>query len=140
MARYLGKNVSSLLESRPFEQWPVERTVDSDADPPEIGYIFEGCGLQVSCDLDERVQSVFLEAEEHDGFVLSEVPFGHNRDQVLERFGSPSKSGEGTSHSVLGDFGPWDRFPCPDYVVHVQYKVGAEGIEMITLMRSDVAP
>jgi hypothetical protein len=140
MAQYLGENVSGLLESAPFKRWPVERALDNDSDPPVIGYTFEGCGLEISCDLDERVRSIFLEAQEHDGFVLSEVPFGHNRDQVLKRFGSPSISGESVSHPVLGDFGPWDRFTGPHYTVHVQYRVSCEAIERITLMRNDVVP
>jgi len=140
MAEYLGKNVDCLLQSAPFKQWPVKRAVDSDADPPVIGYVFEGCGLQLNCDMDGRVRSIFLEAEEHDGYIMSEVQLDSSRERVIELFGTPSKSGGSTSHPVLGDLGPWDRFRRPGYTVHVEYRIGSEGIEKITLMRNDVAP
>jgi hypothetical protein len=107
MAKYLGKPASLLLEAEPFRDWPVERTVDDDSDPPDVGYIFVDCGLQLICDReDERISSIFLEAEAHAGTVLSEAPFHLRRDEALARFGSPSKSGEGFSHPTLGEFGP----------------------------------
>jgi hypothetical protein len=141
LARYLGQNASCLLEAEPFKNWPVERSVDDDSDPPDVEYTFVGCGLELNCDReDERVRSIFLEAEAHAGTVLSEVPFHLRRHEVLARFGSPSKSGEGFSDPILGDFGPWDRFRSPEYAVHVQYKAGSDSIEMITLMRNDVVP
>jgi len=141
MSQFLGGPASSLLKAAPFTDWPVERSVDDDADPPLVGYIFEGCGLQLNCDReDESVRSVFLEAEQHAGTLLSEVPFTSSREQVLSRFGTPSKSGERVSDPILGDFGPWDRFQGPDYTVHVQYRVESDGVEKITLMRNDVAP
>ena len=141
MSEFLGKPVSSLLEAEPFKSWPVERWVDDDADPPEVGYIFEGCGLQLSCDREpELVHSIFVEAEEHAGLVLSDVPFNQSREQVLARFGPPSRSGERVTDPILGKFGPWGRFRRPEYSVHVQYKLESDTISMITLMRNDVAP
>lgn len=141
MADYLGRDVSRLLEAEPFKHWPVEYFVDDDADPPVAGYIFLGCGLQINCDRgDERVRSLFLEKEEHDGEVLSELPFKQDRARVLARMGTPSKSGAGFSNPILGDFGPWDRFRRSDFTVHVQYTTDSEAIEKITLMRNDVVP
>jgi hypothetical protein len=141
MTEFLGKPASSLLEAEPFKSWVVERWVDDDADPPVVGYIFEGRGLQLNCDHEhELVRSVFLEAEQHPEIVLSEVPFNHSRAQVLVRFGSPSRSGERVSDPILGEFGPWDRFQLPEYTVHVQYEVESDTIAKITLMRNDVTP
>jgi hypothetical protein len=140
-ANYLGQKASCLLEAEPFKNWPIKRSVDDDSDPPEVRYSFVNCGLRFNCDRhDERVNSLFLEAEEHAGTILSEVPFHLRRDEVLARFGSPSKCGEGFSHPVLGDYGPWDRFQGPQYTVHVQYKACFDSIEKITLMRNDVVP
>ena len=94
MAKYLGQTASCLLEAEPFNNWPVERSVDDDSDPQEVGYTFVGCGLAIKCDRhDERITSLFMEAESHAGTVLSEVPFCLRRDEVLARFGSPSKTG-----------------------------------------------
>jgi hypothetical protein len=93
MAEYLGKRASCLLEAEPFINWPIEREVDDDSDPPEVRYVFENCGLQFNCDRDdERIGSIFLETEVHGETVLSEVPFHLHRNEVLARFGSPSKS------------------------------------------------
>jgi hypothetical protein len=115
--------------------------VEDDSDPPFVGYVFVGCGLQITCDCeDERVRSLFVESEAHGGTDLSEVPFHLRRDEVLARFGLPSKSGKGFTDPILGDFGPWDRFQGPGYTVHFQYKVASDSIEKITLMRNDVVP
>ena len=141
LTKYLGRKASCLLSAEPFKNWPVQRWVDNESDPPIVNYSFVGCGLQLNCDCEpENVRSLFLEKESYAGTVLSEVPFNLRKDQVLARFGSPSKSGDRTSHPILGDFGPWDRFQLPEYIVHVQYKLDSDGIEKITLMRSDVAP
>ena len=119
----------------------MEYSLDNDSDPPEVRFEFVGCGLALNCDReDERINSIFLETEEHAGTVLSEVPFHLSRDEVLERFGSPSKSGKAMSDPILGKYGPWDRFKGPEYTVHVQYKVDSDSIEKITLMRNDVVP
>ncbi len=141
LARFLGQKASCLLSAEPFKNWPIERSVDDESDPPEVRYSFVDCGLRFNCDRhDERINCLFLEAESHDGTVLSEVSFRLRRDEVLARFGSPSRSGEGFSHPVLGDFGSWDRFQGHKYTVHVQYQVDSEGIAKITLMRNDVVP
>jgi len=100
-----------------------------------------GCGLELNCDReDEKIRYTFLEAETHAGAVISEVPFQLCRDEVLARFGSPSKSGGPVSHPILGNLGPWDRFQGQEYTIHVQYTVSSNSIERITLMRNDVAP
>jgi hypothetical protein len=141
LAKYLGQNASRLLEAEPFKNWPLKCVVDDDSDPPEVRYVFVGCGLQLNCDReDERINCLFLEAETHAGAIISEVPFHLRRDEVLAHFGSSSKSGGPVSHPILGNFGSWDRFQGPEFTVHVQYKVGSDSIERITLMRNDVAP
>lgn len=141
LAKYLGQKASHLLDTEPFKNWSLERIVYDDSDRPEVRYVFVGCGLELNCDReDDRIRCLFLETETHAGTVISEVPFQLSREEVLAHFGSPSKSGVPISHPVLGKFGPWDRFQGPEYTVHVQYKVGSDSIEMITLMRNDVAP
>lgn len=122
LADILGQEASRLLRVEPFDKWPVKRVVDDAADPPSIGYVFEGCGLQLTCDRhDERVRSVFAERETHGGAVLSEVSFDLCRDEVRKRYGSPVESGKGFSHPILGDFGAWDRFRRSGFTLHVQY-------------------
>ena len=141
MARFIGQESSILLGEEPFKNWPIERSVDDESDPPEVRYSFVNCGLRFNCDRhEERIVCLFLEAAEHAGIVLSEIPFYLCRDEVLARLGSPSKSGEAFSHPVLGEFGLWDRFRYPLYTIHVQYKARSDSISMITLMRNDIVP
>lgn len=141
MAKFLGLNVNSFLDVQPFENWPVERSVDDDSDPPEVRFVFPDCGLALICDReDERINTIFLEAEKYAGTVLSEVSFHLGRDEVHERFGSPSKRGNAMSDPILGEYGPWDRFDGPNYTVHIQFNVDSDSIKMITLMRNDVVP
>ncbi|MEQ1737039.1 MAG: hypothetical protein ABL886_11630 [Rhodoglobus sp.] len=104
----------------------------------EIWYEFVGAGVEVICDEDESIRTIFLHAGAD--VSLSELPFGCTREQVLERFGPPSKSGDGTQDPVLGASGAWDRFNVGPVTVHVQYRLKANGIQMITLMRSDRVP
>ncbi len=141
MSEFLGKPASKLVEAEPFKSWPVERWVDDDSDPPLVGYEFQDCGLQLNCDREhETVRSVFLETDKHEQFVLSEIPFTENRQQLMKRLGMPSKSGERTSHPILGNFGPWDRFQATNYTIHVQFELESDTIAKITLMRNDATP
>jgi hypothetical protein len=140
MAEHLGKHISSMLQSEPFKNWAVERSTEDDLDEQRIFYVFTGRSLYVECDRDERVCTLFMRAEECEGFTLSEIPFALDRKQLLERLGSPSKSGASISDPVLGSQGAWDRFTRPHYVVHVQYQTERDAIYMITLMRPDVVP
>lgn len=141
IAKYLGRKVSCLLEAEPFKNWPVERRVDDDCDPPVVGYTFRNCGLQLNCDReDESVTCLFLEAEEYAGTLLSEVSFDLSRKEVLAQLGVPSESGSPHSDPILGDYGPWDLFSGPEYTIHVEYRVDSDRIRMITLMRNDVVP
>jgi len=141
VAKYLGQRSRSLLCADPYKHWPVERLVDNDADPPYVGYTFVGCGLQVLCDIeDEVINTLFLESDTHDGTVLSAIPFSLSRDDVIDRFGPPTASGEPMFHPILGNFGPWDRFDQDEYAVHIQYSLARPRIEKVSLMRNDVVP
>lgn len=142
MLKYIGSHVSRILESEPFNNWPVERTVEEDLDEARIDYIFDGHGMSVICDDDENVTTVFLFADEYGGFCepLFEVPLSFGRKEVLAHFGTPAKSGEARSDPILGEYGSWDRFSRPGLAIHVEYRPDADAISKITLMRSDVVP
>jgi hypothetical protein len=139
---YLGAHASIMLIDEPFRGWVVERSLNEDLDPPIIHYVFPERGLELRCDDDERISVIFLRADENDTFddSLIEPSFSWNRKQVLRHFGSPSKSGDKSSHPVLGDSGAWDRFAMPLYSVRFEYKMDSAGIRKITFMRNDVIP
>lgn len=138
ITEYLGEVASSLLAEEPFSSWPVERVLEKELPEPRVYYIFKTHGLELRCDEEERVNTIFLRTDEYDDFKL--IPFSWGRQMVLEYFGSPSKSGNKLSDPVLGDFGAWDRFTLPKYTVHVEYRIESEGIKRITLMCADAVP
>ena len=142
MTEFLGSHVSKILESEPFKNWPVERSVDDDLDERIIHYVFNEHGLELRCDADENVSTIFLHSEEYNGFdeSISRIPFSLRREEVLERFGTPSKRGDKTSDPILGVCGAWDRFPRPNSAIHVEYRPDADEIKKITLIRGDVVP
>jgi hypothetical protein len=122
LAGYLGRNVGELLRSEPFSGWSVVRSVENDS-RPEVWYEFEGHGVEVKCDGDEWIRTMFLHRG-GDGESLIDVPFAMSRSQVLERFGSPEKSGGSLRFPGIGDRGAWDLFALPEGVLHIQYGVG----------------
>ena len=122
---YLGGHVSTLLAEEPFNNWPFKRSIPDDPGEKAIYYTFGGHGLQLLCDADETIVSIFVLSEGP----FSEVPFSSRREEVLERFGTPSKSGP-----------KWDRFSRPHSTIHISYRADADAIKLITLMHPDVVP
>jgi hypothetical protein len=138
LAKYLGVHVSRLLASEPFSGWPLRRSLEDDLPEKEVWYEFEDHGVQVICDEDESIRTIFLHAGVDES--LSEISFALRRKEVLARFGAPSKSGAATRHPVLSESGAWDRFILGTMTIHVQYRVDSDEIDMITLMRPDAVP
>ncbi len=138
LARFLGAHVRDLFAISPFSGWAFTRSVEEELPKKEIWYEFEGHGVEVICDVDERIRSIFL--HRGDGEAISEVAFSLNRREVLSRFGSPSKSGSAVRIPALGDKGGWDRFKLPAGSIHIQYRLDRDEIELITLMRRDAEP
>jgi hypothetical protein len=139
---YLGCQTSIMLSDYPFKSWIVERSVEGDLDPPIIHYLFPGRGLELRCDDDEKISVIFLYFDKYGGFDedLIGPSFSWKREQVIECFGSPEKSAQKSSHPILGEYGAWDRFVMPGYVVRFEYGTDFEGVKKITYMRNDVVP
>ncbi len=144
MTDFLGEPVSKMLETDPFRSWAVQRIVENDSDEPLVQYIFEDRGLEVQCDGDDHVETIFMYSAKYGGFdeSLLDFSFADSREQVLYHLGTPSRSGEKTSDPILGESGAWDRFDYtePDLSAHFQYNLVGQGISMFTLMRGDVVP
>ena len=136
------QEASTLLADEPFGRWPLEKSFETDLEEPLIDYVFPQNGMDFVCGSDDRVQTIFLHADGSRYFKdgVDDLPFSSGRRQVIDRLGSPTESGGNVSHPVLGDYGPWDRFARPGYVIHVQYRPDADEIGLITLTRSDVVP
>src|SRR5688572_27197956 len=135
LANYLGSPASTMLSQAPFKSWPVEKSFEYDLEEPIIHYVFPMHGLELRCDREDKISTIFLYSDQLNGFdeSLLDAPFSLNRQQAMERFGSPSKSGGKISDPILGEYGPWDRFAQPGYTLHFQYRLDADCIEKITL-------
>ncbi|MEM7248717.1 MAG: hypothetical protein AAF533_25530 [Acidobacteriota bacterium] len=138
LAEYLGRPAAALLEAEPFCAWGVRRTVDGGQPSTEVRYELEGDHVELLCDQDESVRSIFLRPGVDES--LSEISFSSRREAVRERFGVPETSGEPHHDPILGDYGAWDRFDMGLAAIHFQYRPDSDGIAMITLMRPDVVP
>jgi hypothetical protein len=142
LANYLGSEASTLLANAPFKDWSFEKSFENDLEEPLIDYVFPHNGMDFVCDAEDKVETIFLYADESRCFKegVEDLPFTSGRREVIARLGCPSKSGGRLSDPLLGESGPWDRFARSGYVIHVQYRPDADVINQITLMRADVVP
>lgn len=140
MTDYLGIHITIFLQQEPFTNWPVERSIEDDLDEQIIHYVFAEHGLELRCDCEDRISVIFLYADDYNGFdqSLLEIPF--SRSEVLEGFGTPTKSGLKVSDPILGEYGAWDRFTRSGHTIHVEYCVDSDRIKKLTLMRNDTVP
>jgi hypothetical protein len=142
LANYLGNDISLILADLPFKNWTFNKSYENDLEEPRIDYIFPQNGMDLICDADDRLTTIFLYADETRCFKedLLDLPFSLTRKQVIECLGPPSKSGGPINDPVLGECGSWDRFARSEYSIHVEFRVDADRIKMVTLMRADVVP
>lgn len=131
-----------LLAEAPFKNWTFEKSFENDLDEPLIDYVFLENGVDFVCDGEDKLATIFLYSDGARCFQegLRDLPFASTRREVIQRLGSPSKSGGKHSDPILGDYGPWDRFARSAYSIHVEYALDADAISTITLMRADVVP
>jgi hypothetical protein len=142
LENYLGNHVSRILEVLPFKNWRVDRSLEEDLAEPIIQYVFTDHGLELRCDKEEKILSIFLDADAVDGYSASivEIPFSNSRKEVLVRFGIPSKSGAGMVDPILGAYGAWDRFTLPNHTLHIEYRATSDCIKRITFMVNEITP
>ena len=142
LANYLGREASTLLADAPFKHWSFEKSLETDLEEPLIYYVFAQDGMDFVCDAEDKVQTIFLHSDESRSFTegVDDLPFTSSRREVIARLGSSSESGGPTSDPVLDEYGRWDRFARAGYAIHVEYRLDADVINKITLMRADVVP
>lgn len=138
LVNYLGKSISALLEVPPYSSWEYERTVDDHLPDLQIDYVCEEEGLEIQCDSDGRIRSVFLTSADLIHREL-DLPLQSERSDVLASFSTPSKSGGPCESDLLGEYGEWDRYDDRHRSLHIEYCPNSVRIRMVTLMRFDVA-
>lgn len=142
LAGYLGGTSVEMFSDPPFRGWTFNISVEEDLPRPLIDYVFPENGLDVTCDEEGRVRSIFIYADKSRNFSENIVgfSFSHNRNEVISLLGSPSKSGKAINDPILGVYGAWDRFSFPGYSIHIEYSIDAVKINKVTLMRADAVP
>jgi len=106
-------------------------------DKKEYYYCFTQAGIELICDRQDRITTVFIYAgDEHHGRYIGNLPrnlrFSDSRAEVSQKLGMPSMSGGGTKR-MIGKVPIWDKYYLPTYALHVEY--GTNGtITQITLM------
>lgn len=142
LANYLGKEALILLADAPFRNWTFEKSFERDVERPRVDYVFTQEGMDFVCDGDDKVRTIFLYFDGVRFFRggVQDLPVTFSRQQVIAYLGLPSKSGGKISDPILGKYGAWDRFTRTGYVIHIEYRLDADAINKITLMRADVVP
>ena len=142
LAKYLGKPSEYLLAEPPFNRWEWKKSVETSLPEPVTDYVFPNNGMDFVCDVLRLIRTIFVYNKNERRFheELVDLPFRLNRQQVLDRQGIPSKSGERVVDSILGEYGAWDRFENDNFALHVQYDLDGSSIQQITLIRPDAVP
>jgi hypothetical protein len=136
IAEFLGSKVSDFLAQRPFSEWRVEQ--EDFVEIETSGYIFNEHHLELSCNSDGRIQSIFAERGFDENFL--DIPFTFERPQVLERFGQPTRSGAPKVDDAKRESVPWDLFLLPTHAVHIEYESDGGTVRRITFMELDQVP
>ncbi len=141
VSKYLGCKSSAILADEFFQDWKVRKIERHDGDSHRNDYAFSRRGVSFISDGDDVITAIFFSCKASPPFAsgFDDLPFSFGRLEVRDRFGEPSGSREKFYDPILGEYGGWDRFNFPNYVLHVQYFSERDNIELITLMRPDAA-
>jgi hypothetical protein len=142
MEQFLGRPVTALLSEQPFSQWSFEKSFEGEIKNPRFDYVFPRNGLDVVCDMNEIIRTIFMYYGDDRVFEegLADLPVSLSQSEVRAYLGAPSKSGGLIVDPILGSIGPWDRFATPEASIHIEYNADADSIKKVTLMQQRVTP
>lgn len=125
MQPFLGAPTGAVLASAPFNGSPVRKTTEYDLIDPAIYYdLSDGRAVIVSDEYD--TVGVIVLSTDHFGVAAgeqAEVSQATSRDDILNRFGNPSGSGDPDHHPIIGAGGAWDEFVRDDYIIRFEYNL-----------------
>lgn len=139
---FLGRDINELLSSSPFNNWQYELSKEDDLLESIAYYVFTQDGLEIQCDPNNIIKTIFLYSKEYGGYELSGMSFTFDmtRDQIRGTFGIPERAGEESNDDILGFHGCWDRYKLSGYYIHFSFVKGACGIDQVTLISGEDAP
>lgn len=62
------------------------------------------------------------------------------RDEILKKYGSPTKYSQEKTIPILGKVGAWERYDYENYVLHFSHCVNSDKIDKISFMLPNPAP
>lgn len=137
LVTYLGKPVSALIAALPGDSATPRRVVETGLAPLRISYVIDGMPLEIQCDSNEVVDAVFVRDSWSEPLAdgLPVIPFSSTLAAMAGLLGEPEARGAGLADPVLGRFGPWVRYRCGAYTVHVEFDADADKVRQLTLAR-----
>lgn len=96
-----------------------------------------GIGIIINNEL--SVTSIRFYSENYEGChafkenLLYGIEFSLSKNNIREMFGIPNRSGGGHRNLYLGQMPSWDRYLFDFFSLHIQYSIGYNSIDMITL-------
>jgi hypothetical protein len=109
-------------------------------------YLARDAGIEIAADPHGVVTTVLLHFDGEDGFTPyhGEIPGGAGsvprRAGLWAALGRPDESGEPHHDPLLGDYGPWDRWLLPDYLLNAQYAQDGQNLARVTYTLPDSTP
>lgn len=140
ITNYIGKPISTLLTTEQFNGKYYLRAIENETYEPSISYVFSSLEIEILCDLDETIRTIFLIRNIIGDTKITDIDFSLSRNEVRKKFGIPSKSGGKSTSEFLGPYGAWDRFKKERFTIHIEYNLDFDGIRRVTIMRNDVVP
>ena len=135
----LGKKVIDVLTE--ISEYSIEYNdigVDENIEPTWTVKAKDG-KYEMILSIDKTIRTIFIFPIQGilDGF---DFDASRGRTFIIERLGTPSKSGQEMLLPILGRKGGFDRYDYDAYSIHFEYTLGQQSIEKITLMLPQVLP
>ncbi|MCZ8216781.1 MAG: hypothetical protein O9262_11105 [Cyclobacteriaceae bacterium] len=133
----LGKKVNeALTNSSEYSIKYNDLGADENIEPTWIVKAKDG-RYEMILSIDKMIRTIFIFPiqDKLDGF---DFEASKGRSFIIERMGTPSKSGQEMLLPILGTKGGFDRYDYNDYSIHFEYTLGQQRIEKITLMLPEV--
>ena len=146
----LGKNVASDEAKRELARFPNMRSEIQDVSPFQdaqpVHYLYsERDGIRIKCSAEGEIVTIFLMSEGKEGFrqFCGELPgdldFDSTPEDAQRAFGEPAW------RRPAGRIGSYEqgellRYDWPLYSLHLQFRGGNEGLDLVTAMTAQSVP
>jgi hypothetical protein len=131
---YIDFSFTDFSKKAPFNSWKWKRRLYKDLN--RLGYMSGKNGMDVYCDMQEKIITIFLYPKKFDDRIAG-CKFSWTREQVQARYGKPSRIRAALVDPILGEFGEADIFVFSNSKLHVEYNIHTGAVELYTFMNLD---